>query len=145
MLRVPAVCNSQAWRILSIGPSFPKYLLHSVILGAKCPWLIPLLPFLPCSTQPCHARGLWLHCHCISGVLPSHSGDLSFAFWLKCPEQCLWEHGAWCGHGFSLEVCFLGCVSSVANDGMAAVGMEQSCTKLSGHTGITGILLMWDS
>lgn len=106
MLRVPAVCNSQAWRILSIGPSVPKYLLHSVILGAKCRWLIPLLPFLPCSTRPCHAKGLC--CLCISGVLPSHSGDFSFAFWLNCPEQCLWEHGSCCGHGFSFVVCFWG-------------------------------------
>lgn len=132
MLRVPAVCNSQAWRILSIGLAFPKYLLHSVILGAKCGWLIPVLPFLPCSTRPCHAWPSLQSCHCSTGVLPSHSGASSFPFWLKCPEQCLWEHGAWSGHDFSLEVCVLGFVSPVANNAMAAVGMEQSCSKLSG-------------
>lgn len=108
MLRVPAACNSQAWRVLSIGPAFPKYLLHSVILGAKCRWLIPLLPFLLCSIQPCHARGPGLRQaapdpHCIAGILPSHSGTCSFALCLKCPEQRLWERGAWAGHGFSLE------------------------------------------
>lgn len=66
MLRVPAVCNSQAWRILSVGPAFPKYLLHGVILGVKCQWLISLLSFLSCFTQHCHARSLWL-CQAVTG------------------------------------------------------------------------------
>lgn len=117
MLRVPAVCNSQAWRILSVGPAFPEYLLHSVILGAKCRWLMPLLPFLLCSHGPAvpgpvaasgSARPSQQSCHCITAILPSHSGPSSFAFWPKCPEQWLREHGAGGGHGFSLEVCFWG-------------------------------------
>lgn len=83
-------------------------------------------------------------CHFITAVLPSHSGACSFAFWLKCLEKCLWEREVWSGHGFSLEVYFLGCVSFVAKDAMAAVGMEQSCTKLGVMTGMYS-RTHWDS
>lgn len=135
MLRVPAECNSQAWRILSVGPAFPKYLLHSVDGWSLCCPSCPAPPGPACQGSVVvsdSTRPLLQSCHCITALLPSHSGACSFAFWLKCPEQCLWERGAWSGHGSSLEVCFLGCASSVAKDAMAAVGMEQSCTKLFG-------------
>ena len=69
-------------------------------------------------------------------MLLYHVGFCLFSLWLKYPEQCLWEHGAWDGHEVLLEfkrpVYFSGYVSSVAKDTMAAVGTEQRCTKVSG-------------
>lgn len=80
----------------------------------------------------------------IAVVLLSHVGFCLFSFWLKYPKQCLWEHGAWAGHEFLPEcqkpVYFSAYVSSVAKDAMAAVGMEQRCTKLSGVGDARGVL-----